>query len=130
MAGTWGPVLDFSSDFVYDWNRLGGAPRATVILTEAYMTTNVVVKAEFFQEDDRVIGICPELKVSSFGGTKEEAKKSLEEALSLFLEECERMGTLADVLEEAGFVREEGNGGRWVLRQPVAREEVEVSMTV
>lgn len=102
----------------------------TAIPMEVHMATNIVVRAEFFQEDERVIGICPELNVSSFGDTKEEAKKSLEEALSLFLEECERMGTLAEVLEEAGFVREEENEGRWVLREPIAREEVEVAVAV
>lgn len=123
-------MLDFSVDFVYHWNGPGGTLGATAILMEVHMANNLVIRAEFFREDDRVIGICHELNVSSFGDTKEEAKKSLEEALSLFLEECERMGTLVEVLEEAGFVREEDNEGRWVLREPIAREEVEVAMAV
>jgi|LGVF01.1.fsa_nt_gb hypothetical protein len=35
----------------------------------------------------------------------ESAKESLREALESFLEECEEMGTLQEVLEDAGFVK-------------------------
>jgi hypothetical protein len=36
-----------------------------------------------------------------------------------FLEECETMGTLEDVIEEAGF---EKTGNQWLPRQPIAAE--------
>jgi len=61
------------------------------------------IRAEVFQEHDQYVAICPELNVSSFGDTAAEALRSLREAVSLFLEECQRMGTLKQVLEEAGF---------------------------
>ncbi|HOI69451.1 MAG: hypothetical protein PHN90_12120 [Methanothrix sp.] len=61
------------------------------------------MRAEFFREDDLFVGLAPELDVSSFGESLEEAKRSLEEAAQAFVEECEAMGTLEEVLREAGF---------------------------
>lgn len=55
------------------------------------MLKNIQVKCEIFRENDLYVGICPELNVSSFGETIEEAKASLQEALMVFLEECEEM---------------------------------------
>lgn len=67
------------------------------------MAPRIVFRAEFFREDDLYIGLAPELDVSSFGESLEEAKRSLEEAVLAFVEECEAMGTLEEVLREAGF---------------------------
>ena len=82
---------------------------------------NIVVRAEIFREGDLYVGFCPDLDVSSFGESVDDARKSLREALEAFLEECEAMGTLQDVLEEAGFVRQDAN---WLPRQPVSAELV------
>ena len=46
-----------------------------------------------------------ELDVASCGGTKEKALANLKEAVRLFLEEAEKMGTLRQILEEAGYAR-------------------------
>ncbi len=67
------------------------------------MAPRIVFRAEFFREDDLFVGLAPELDVSSFGERLEEAKRSLEEAVLAFVEECEAMGTLEEVLREAGF---------------------------
>ena len=61
--------------------------------------------SQLFDEDGQIVALCPELNVSSFGDTPEEALASLQEAVSLFLEECQRMGTLEAVLEEVCHVR-------------------------
>jgi predicted RNase H-like HicB family nuclease len=79
----------------------------------------VVYRAEFFKEDDLYVALAPQLNVSSFGDTLEEAKRAIQEAVEAFVEECERMGTLDEVMEEAGFVR---HGDQWLARQPVAAE--------
>lgn len=50
--------------------------------------------SQLFEEDGHIVTLCPELNVSSFGDTPEEALASLQEAVTLFLEECQRMGTL------------------------------------
>ena len=83
------------------------------------MAQQIVFRAEFFREGDLYVGLAPELNVSSFGETLDEAKESLKEAVDGFLEECETMGTLEDVIEEAGF---EKTGNQWLPRQPIAAE--------
>ena len=60
-------------------------------------------RAEVFKEDEVHVGLCPELNVSSFGDTPQDARDSLQEAVELFLEGCESMGTLEEVLGESGF---------------------------
>lgn len=79
----------------------------------------IVYRAEFFREGEAYVALVPELNVSSFGETLEEAKRSIQEAVEAFVEECERMGTLEEVIEEAGFVKQ---GDRWLSRQPIAAE--------
>ncbi len=63
---------------------------------------NIIIRVEIFEENGKYVAVSPELNVSSFGDTPEEAKTSLSEAVPLFLEECGRMETLDEVLEEAG----------------------------
>ena len=87
------------------------------------MKQSLIARVEIFREGDLYVGLCPDLDVSSFGKTIEEAKDSLQEALEAFVEECATMGTLVEVLEEAGFVRQ---NGMWLSRQPVSAELVAV----
>jgi predicted RNase H-like HicB family nuclease len=75
------------------------------------MFENFTFRAETFKEDDVYVSLAPELGVSSFGETAARAKESLQEAVGLFLEECQQMGTLEDVLEESGY-RPVGNSWR------------------
>ncbi len=81
--------------------------------------TNITFRTEVFKEGEAYVAVCPELNVSSFGGTVLEAKNSLVEAVEAFLEECETMGSLNEVLEEAGFEKADS---KWVTRKPVAEE--------
>lgn len=83
------------------------------------MNRLVISRVEVFLEEDVYVALCPDLDVSSFGDTAEEAKLSLHEALEAFLAECEAMGTLEQVLEESGFTRRNGS---WLARQPIAAE--------
>lgn len=87
------------------------------------MAARVMFRAEFFQEGEVFVGLSPELSVSSFGETLEGAKQSLQEAVEAFIEECEAMGTLKEVLEEAGFEQQEN---LWVPRKPLAAELLSV----
>ncbi len=67
------------------------------------MQRQIQFTCQLFREGDQIVSLCPELSVSSFGDTPEEAEAALREAVALFVEECERMGTLSEVLEEAGY---------------------------
>jgi predicted RNase H-like HicB family nuclease len=90
------------------------------------MNIHLVYRAEVFQEDNQFVAICPELNVSSFGDTVEEARKSLREAVDLFLEECESMGTLESVLRESGFIPAPGDPQKWVCRLPILVEQIDM----
>ncbi len=79
----------------------------------------IFVRIEIFKEDDVYVALAPELNVSSFGDTIEDAKKSVKEAIEAFIEECERMGTIEDVLEESGFFKVDDI---WESRKPIAEE--------
>ena len=79
----------------------------------------IVYRAEFFKEGDLYVALAPELNVSSFGETLDGAKQSIREAVEAFVEECEQIGTLEEVMEEAGFAKKDG---QWLPRQPVAAE--------
>jgi len=80
-------------------------------------------RAEIFQEGNLYVGLSPELNISSFGKTIGEARHSLHEAIEAFIEECEAMGTLEDVMTEAGFIKEHDT---WVRRKPVAEEALSI----
>ena len=58
-----------------------------------------------FKEGRTFVAHALELDVSSCGGTKDKAVQNLKEAVRLFLEEAEKMGTLEQILEEAGYTR-------------------------
>lgn len=83
----------------------------------------VLFRGEIFREGDLYVGLCPELNVSSFGETIDEARRSLHEAIEAFIEECEAMDTFEEVMEEAGFVKEYDT---WVSRKPIKEELLSV----
>ncbi len=86
--------------------------------------SRISLEVKVFKEGDVYVALCPELNVSSFGEDVESAKESLREALEAFLEECEAMGTLQEVLEDAGFVKEKES---WILEEPVIKDKIALS---
>lgn len=68
-----------------------------------------------FKEGRTFVARALELDVSSCGGSKEKALRNLKEAVGLFLEEAEKMGTLERILEEAGY----GKGKQKVVRPSI-----------
>jgi hypothetical protein len=56
-----------------------------------------------FKENGMFVAYCPELDLSSCGKNLTEAKNNLLEATRLFMEESLKMGTLKDILDEAGY---------------------------
>ena len=59
--------------------------------------------SRIFREGRSYVAHALELDVSSCGGSEAKALRNLKEAVRLFLEEAERMGTLQQILEEAGY---------------------------
>ena len=64
------------------------------------MSASITYRVEVFKEGDQYVSLCPELNVSSFGDTEEEAEAALREAVQLFVEQCDEMGTFEEILEE------------------------------
>jgi predicted RNase H-like HicB family nuclease len=86
---------------------------------------NISVRIEIFKEGDVYVALSPELNVSSFGETIDDAKKSFKEALEAFIEECQEMGTLEEVLEESGFSKINNS---WESRKPLVEENLALAM--
>jgi predicted RNase H-like HicB family nuclease len=76
--------------------------------------------AIIFQEGKTYVAHCPELDVSSCGHDVDEARRNLRTAVRLFVEEAEKLGTLEDVLREAGYQRT--SDGTWKSPRIVATE--------
>lgn len=89
---------------------------------------HVPYTSQLFKENGHIVAISPELNVSSFGDTPEDALASLQEAVTLFLEGCEEMGTLEAVLEESGYQREFATSPRWIPRQPIQIHWLETTL--
>ena len=87
---------------------------------------NIEFTTYIWQEGDQFIAHAMPLDVMSAGRTVELARQALAEAIELFLESAAAAGTLAIVLEEAGYQFSEGRwtSPRWVSieRQSVAVE--------
>ncbi len=59
--------------------------------------------SRIFREGRSYVAHARELDVSSCGGSEARALRNLKEAVRLFLEEAKRMGTLEQILKEAGY---------------------------
>lgn len=75
------------------------------------------------KEAETFVAYSPELDVSSCGGTIEEAKRNLKTAVRFFLEEAEKIGTINDILIEAGYQKDETNN--WKAPRIIATELAE-----
>jgi predicted RNase H-like HicB family nuclease len=60
----------------------------------------VVLTCSLHQEKDQWVSICPELGISSFGSTIDEAKNSLHELVTLHINTLEDIGERARVFKE------------------------------
>ena len=77
---------------------------------------------QIFKEGRTFIAYTRELDLSSCGGTEAKALSNLKEAVRIFLDEAERMGTLAQILEEAGYLKRRGlyQGPKFISTQDVS----------
>lgn len=71
---------------------------------------------QIWEEGNRFVAHAMPLDVMSSGKTPEEARKALDEAVHLFLITAAEMGTIEEILEEAGYIQSNQNwiGPSWV----------------
>ena len=67
------------------------------------LVPDIQFTADVWKEGSAYVAYAPELDVSSCGDSVAEAKAHLREAVTLFLEECSRKGSLDAILSESGF---------------------------
>jgi predicted RNase H-like HicB family nuclease len=78
-----------------------------------------------FREGLVFVAHVPELDVSSCGDTADDARRNIKDAVRGFLETAEEMGTLSDVLQEAGY-RQVGDG--WSAPEFVSLDRMAVGI--
>jgi hypothetical protein len=81
--------------------------------------------AQVWKEGATYVSYAPELDVSSCGDSVAQARARLREAVSMFLEECSRSGTLDAILSESGF---EKRGQTYRPRRIIARVKVRLAV--
>jgi predicted RNase H-like HicB family nuclease len=85
----------------------------------------IALTVQVWKEGASHVAYCPELDVSSCGKTASQAKTRLREAVSLFIEEAARRGTLEEILAESGFER---RGKTFRQRPMLAREKIRLTL--
>ncbi len=71
----------------------------------------IVYRIEEFWSDNTYEASCVELDMVGFGDTSEEARSALRAQVVGYLEDCDELGALEDVLIDAGFY---DNGAVWM----------------
>jgi len=67
---------------------------------------------------------CAELVITGFGDTAEAAKEELRSQVAMYLEDCDNLGELDDVLIEAGFYFD---GDKWVSNEVAPVNEPKIN---
>ena len=63
----------------------------------------IVYQIEESRQGSNWEAYCPELVITGFGDTPEQARQSLRAEIGAYLEDCEQLGILDAVLIDAGF---------------------------
>jgi predicted RNase H-like HicB family nuclease len=92
---------------------------------EADRMQEIDFTVHMFKEGDTYVTYVPELDVSSCGVTDEEARKNIRDAVRGFVETSRDLGTLADILTEAGYVLE---GDSWRAPEFVSLDRFTTSL--
>ena len=72
-------------------------------MTKTLDNFGVPFTVHVFKEEGVFVAHTPELDVSSCGDTADEARQNIRVAVQVFLQTADENGTLADVMEEAGY---------------------------
>jgi hypothetical protein len=78
-----------------------------------------------FKEGDAYVAYVPALDVSSCGATDDEARRNIRDAVRGFLASSADMGTLDEILQEAGYKRE---GEKWRAPEFVSVDRLTMSI--
>lgn len=85
------------------------------------------ITEEIWKEGNMYVSYCPELDVSSCGESVEQARKNLKEAILITIDECKKLGTLDQLLQETGF-SENQDGVLYTRKELVGFTPIEVGI--
>ena len=80
---------------------------------------------QIFREGKLFVAYNPELDVSSCGSTLEKAKINIQDAIRGFLKSAAKLGTLREILEEAGYLYRRKH---WVDPELIALDRMSVAV--
>ncbi len=69
--------------------------------------------------------VCAELLVTAFGDSPEEARESLRAQVAQYLEDCDALGSLDEVLIEAGFYFD---GDAWISNEVAPVKDPDINI--
>ncbi len=90
-------------------------------------TMKIEYTVQIWKEGNQFVAHAMPLDVMSSGVTPEAARKALDEAVRVFLLTAKDMGTLDEVLQEAGYAMEDGD---WAAPAWVAFERQSTAVAV
>ena len=108
-----------------EWGGIQGVERRKP--DEEGALVSIECTTTIWQEDQQYIAHAMPLDVVSAGNTLEQARQALAEAIELFLETAAAAGTLAEVLEEAGY---QFGQGCWVSPNWVSIERHSIPVAI
>ncbi|MDK9700396.1 MAG: hypothetical protein OEM52_09660 [bacterium] len=86
---------------------------------------HITTRALFFRDGRNIIALSPELGISSWGNSVDDASRNLQEAVRLYCETARDQNDLVEVLEDAGYSRE-APGMPWVPPPLLEQRDVDV----
>jgi len=90
--------------------------------------SKINLTSQIWKEGDMFVAHNPELQVSSCGKNLQEAKKNIKEAIQLFLETTQEIGTLDDILKESGFIKKENEDEKiWKAPELISFEKLSLA---
>jgi predicted RNase H-like HicB family nuclease len=92
---------------------------------ETYNMEDFSFDVHIFKEGDTYVAYVPSLDVSSCGATDDEARRNIRDAVRGFLASSSDLGTLDEILEEAGYER---RGEEWVAPEFVSVDRLTMSL--
>lgn len=83
----------------------------------------IVYRIEESKAGNGYQAVCPELVITGFGDTAEEAKSVLRRQVADYLEDCDKLEILDEILIEAGFYF---NGELWMSNEVEPAQEPKI----
>ena len=91
--------------------------------TESLPFDRIVYRIEETRAGEGHEAYCPELVITGFGDTVEEAKNMLRRQVSEYLEDCQKLDVLDETLIEGGFYY---NGEVWMSAEVESPQEPKI----